>query len=139
MVTTRRSSSPHRVVIKRKQRKPLTRKNMAGIDLFNGARDDILKRIGFPKHADFIAEIRVEYAKPKYPKTFEGWRKARDAVLKLSGIKGYRGLMQMAKEENAAFAHTLRPIKLVRPLRATATRATATRTVAKPRAVRPRA
>lgn len=140
MVATRASSSPRRVVIKRK---PMTGKNMAGLMQFNGARDDILKRIGFPKFSDFITAIRVEYAKPKYPKTFEGWNKARDAVLKLSGIKGYRGLMAMAKEENAAFAHT-RPGAFAR---ATAGRSPtkprglprAPAAAAKPRAVRPRA
>jgi|APGre2960657444_1045066.scaffolds.fasta_scaffold05712_6 hypothetical protein len=132
----------------------VTKKSMAGLTQFNGTRDNILRRIGFKTFDDFTAAIRQEYNKPKYPKNFEGWNMARDAVLRSSGVKGYRGLMDMAREENAAFAH-MRPgafkratagrsptkPRVVRP-RATATRAPASRAsvaTSRPRAVRPRA
>ncbi len=126
----------------------VTKKSMAGLTQFNGTRDNILRRIGFKTFDDFTAAIRQEYNKPKYPKNFEGWNMARDAVLRSSGVKGYRGLMDMAQEENAAFAH-MRPGAFKRPTAGRGPHATTRPTAAtsrpraaatsRPRAVRPRA
>ena len=135
MVATRASAKP-RVV---------TKKSMSGLTKFNGARDDVLRKLGFKTFDDFTAAIRREYAKPQYPKNFEGWNLARDAVLKHLGVQGYRGLMSMAQVQNAA-KHAPATATRATATRATATRATATRaTAAKPRAtvakatVKPRA